>query len=106
MGCAPSPQTEIATPTATPVPGGRVVQTTFFDAQTLQPFLATDAVSLQATGLLYAPLLRTDPITGELLPHLATWSLSADGRTVTWDIDLQARWSDGGPIIGDDFATL
>jgi peptide/nickel transport system substrate-binding protein len=104
--CAPAPQTDIATPTATPVPGGRVVQTTFFDAQTLQPFLATDAVSVQATGLLYAPLLRPDPMTGELLPHLGRWSLSTDGRTITWDIDPRANWSDGAPVIGDDFATL
>jgi peptide/nickel transport system substrate-binding protein len=106
VGCAPSPQTDVATPTAAPVPGGRVVQTTFFDAQTLQPFLANDAASVQATSLLYAPLLRPDPMTGVLLPHLGTWSLSADGRTITWEIDPQASWSDGAPVIGDDFATL
>jgi len=106
VACAPAPQTDNAAPTVVPVPGGRVVQTTFFDAQTLQPFLATDAVSLQATTLLYAPLLRPDPMTGELLPHLGTWSMSADGRTVTWDIDPQARWSDATQITGDDFATL
>ena len=106
VDCAPAPQTDIAPPTAAPVPGGRVVQTTFFDAQTLQPFLATDAVSVQATGLLYAPLLRPDPMTGTLLPHLGAWSLSGDARTITWDIDSQAKWSDGAPIIGDDFATL
>jgi peptide/nickel transport system substrate-binding protein len=106
VACAPAPHTEIAEPTASPVPGGRVVQTTFFDVQTLQPFLATDAVSVQATALLYASLLRPDPMTGELLPHLAAWSLSADGRTITWDIDPQARWSDGTQITGDDFATL
>jgi len=106
VGCAPSSPTDITTPTAAPVPGGRVVQTTFFDAQTLQPFLATDALSVQATGLLYATLLRPDPMTGELLPHLGTWSLSADARAITWDIDPQANWSDGAPIVGDDFATL
>jgi peptide/nickel transport system substrate-binding protein len=104
--CAPAPQAETAIPTAAPVPGGRVVQATFFDAQTLQPFLASDAVSLQATSLLYAPLLRPDPATGELRPHLATWSLSADARTVTWDIDPKAEWSDGTTITGEDFATL
>jgi peptide/nickel transport system substrate-binding protein len=105
--CAPASQTGTAAPTSVvPVPGGRVVQATFFDAQTLQPFLATDAVSLQATTLLYAPLLRADPVTGELRPHLGTWSVSADARTVTWDIDPQAEWSDGTPITGDDFATL
>jgi peptide/nickel transport system substrate-binding protein len=107
VACAPAPQTETAAPTAVaPVPGGRVVQATFFDAQTLQPFLATDAASLQATTLLYAPLLRPDPSTGELRPHLGAWSISADARTVTWDIDPQAGWSDGTPITGDDFATL
>jgi ABC-type oligopeptide transport system substrate-binding subunit len=71
-----------------------VAQTTFFDAQTLQPMHATDAVSLQATGLLYAPLLRFDPVTGELPPHLGTWSVSADGRTVAWDIDPRAVWTE------------
>ena len=86
--------------------GGRVVQATFFDAQTLQPFLAADAASLGATTLLYAPLLRPDPITGELRPHLGTWSVSDDGRTVTWDVDPQAAWSDGTQISGEDFATL
>ena len=105
-GCAPASQADLAAPTAAPVPGGRVVQATFFDAQTLQPFLATDAVSVQATGLLYAPLLRPDPMTGELLPHVGAWSISADARTITWDIDPRANWSDGMPIIGDDFATL
>lgn len=105
MACAPAPQTGTAAPTAMPVPGGRVVQQTFFDAQTLQPFLATDAVSVQAIGLLYAPLLRPDPTTGELQPHLGTWSVSADVRTVSWDIDPQAQWSDGTQITGDDFAT-
>jgi ABC-type transport system substrate-binding protein len=104
VACTPAPQTDIATPTATPVPGGRVVQATFFDAQTLQPFLASDAASVQATGLLYAPLLRPDPIMGELLPHLGRWSLSADGRAIRWEIDPQANWSDGTPITGDDFA--
>jgi peptide/nickel transport system substrate-binding protein len=105
--CAPAPPAETpAPPAVVPVPGGRVVQATFFEAQTLQPFLATDAVSAQATSLIYAPLLRADPVTGELRPHLGAWSISADARTVTWDIDARARWSDGTPIGGDDFATL
>jgi peptide/nickel transport system substrate-binding protein len=105
--CAPTQQTEMAAPAqVAPIPGGRVVQATFFDAQTLQPVHATDAVSLQATGLLYAPLLRPDPVTGELRPHLGTWSVSADGRTVAWDIDPRAAWSDGAPVTGEDFATL
>jgi peptide/nickel transport system substrate-binding protein len=106
VACA-APQTDSALPSAVvPVPGGRVVQAAFFDAQTLQPIHATDAASVQATSLLYAPLLRPDPATGELRPYLGTWSVSADGRTVAWDIDARAAWSDGAPITGEDFATL
>jgi peptide/nickel transport system substrate-binding protein len=105
--CAPAPQTDAPAPRAdVPVLGGRLAQATFFDAQTLQPFLATDAVSLQATNLIYAPLLRPDPASAELRPHLGTWSVSADGRTVVWQIDPHAAWSDGTQITGDDFATL
>jgi peptide/nickel transport system substrate-binding protein len=107
LACAPAPQTETALPRAVvPVPGGRVVQASFFDAQTLQPIHATDSASLQATGLLYAPLLRPDAMTGELRRHLGTWSVSADGRTFAWDIDARAAWSDGAAITGEDFATL
>jgi peptide/nickel transport system substrate-binding protein len=107
VACGPAPQTETAAPSpVAPVPGGRVVQATFFDAQTLQPIHATDSVSLWATGLLYAPLLRPDPVTGELRPHLGTWSVSADARTVAWDLDPRAAWSDGTAVTGEDFATL
>ena len=107
VACAPGPHAETAAPSAVvPTPGGRVVQASFFDAQTLQPMHASDPVSLWATGLLYAPLLRPDPVTGELRPHLGTWSVSADGRTVAWDIDPRAVWSDGTAVTGEDFATL
>lgn len=107
VACGPAPQAEPAVPSAAvPAPGGRLVQATFFDAQTLQPIHATDSVSLAATSLLYAPLLRPDPVTGELRPHLGTWSVSADGRTVAWDIDPRAVWSDGTAVTGEDFATL
>lgn len=106
LACAPLPVDTPAPSAVVPVGGGRVVQATFFDAQTLQPFLATDAASLQATSLLYAPLLRPDPATGELRPHLGSWNLLADGRTVIWDIAPGAEWSDGVAITGDDFATL
>jgi peptide/nickel transport system substrate-binding protein len=106
VACA-GPQTDSALPSpVVPVPGGRVVQATFFDAQTLQPIHAVDAASVQATSLLYAPLLRPDPVTGELRSHLGTWSVSADGRTVTWDVDPRGVWSDGASITGEDFATL
>lgn len=40
----------------------------------------------------------------ELVPGVAErWSVSADGRTWTFELDSQARWSDGERIVAADF---
>lgn len=41
---------------------------------------------------------------GEILPGMAeSWSVSADGLTVTFNIRDDAKWSDGTPVTADDF---
>jgi oligopeptide transport system substrate-binding protein len=41
---------------------------------------------------------------GEVLPGMAeTWSVSADGLTVTFNIRDDAKWSDGTALTADDF---
>ena len=41
---------------------------------------------------------------GEILPGMAeSWSVSADGLTVTFNIREDAKWSDGTPVTADDF---
>lgn len=67
------------------------------------PMLANDAVSQAVSGLLYDTLYRVNAKTGELLPNLGSWSVSADGLTYRWRIVPNAVWSDGVPITGKDY---
>lgn len=44
------------------------------------------------------------PDTGELIPGLADrWAVAEDGRTVYFNIDLDATFSDGKPVTTEDF---
>ncbi|MGB3438852.1 MAG: ABC transporter substrate-binding protein, partial [Actinophytocola sp.] len=48
---------------------------------------------------IYAPLIRSDPATGELSPGIATeWETSADGRTLTLTLQKGLTFQDGSPL--------
>lgn len=94
-----------ASATEKPQEGGRVISGSISDIATMQPILVNDTASGEITGLLYATLITADPKTGEPKPNLATFSVSADGLTYTFEIDAKANWSDGKPIIGQDYLT-
>jgi len=50
------------------------------------------------------PLVDQHPDTLEFIPYLATeWAFHPDGKTVSFRIQPNARWSDGEPITADDF---
>lgn len=50
------------------------------------------------------PLASLHPETMELIPGLAKeWASSADGRTIYFRIDPEARYSDGKPVRAKDF---
>ena len=83
--------------------GGRVIRGSFSDIRVLNPVIATDATSGQVTDLLFDPLLRPDPKTGNPIPWMGKWTASADNLTFSWEIDSKANWSDGKPVIADDF---
>lgn len=52
------------------------------------------------------PLIRIHPGTGKLIPGTADrWAVSADGRTVYFHIDEQARFSNGDLLTTRDFVT-
>lgn len=76
---------------------------------TLQPVIAAAtplAVTseLQATMLLYDRLIHVDERL-EPQPRLGRWDVSADGRTYRWTIHANARWTDGAPVVAEDYAT-
>jgi peptide/nickel transport system substrate-binding protein len=72
------------------------------DISTINPVLATDQVSLYATGAVYAPLFVADPNTGLPTPGLTTWEVSDDGLQYTFTFIDGAVWSDGVPITSND----
>lgn len=56
--------------------------------------------------LLGNQLTLTDihPNTQKIIPMLAThWAYGDDGRTVYYKLDPNARWSDGRPVVADDY---
>jgi peptide/nickel transport system substrate-binding protein len=92
-------------PEEKPVAGGRVIRGSFSDIRVLNPVVSTDATSTQVISLMYDSLLIGNPKTGVPEPWLGKWTVSSDNLTFTWEIDSKANWSDGKPIIAEDFLT-
>lgn len=69
---------------------------------TLDPTLATDSQSIQVLRSITHPLAYFD---GDLniVDGLASWEISADGLTVTFTLKDGIAYSDGQPIVADDF---
>lgn len=99
-----SPSASAAT-TEQPQTGGRVVEGTISDIATMQPVLVNDTASGRITALLYDTLLQQDAKTGEVKPRMATYTTSTDGLTYTFTINDKAVWSDGKPVIAQDWLT-
>ena len=99
-GASPS-----AASTEAPQQGGRVIEATISDIATMQPILVNDTASGRITALLYDNLIQVDYKSGEPQPRLATFSVSSDSLKYTYTIDPKAVWSDGKPIIADDWLT-
>lgn len=106
--CGPSGPTgsgSTAGPAETPVAGGRLIEGSFADIKTLNPMLVSDVPSSTVTGKIYDTLFFADPKNGELKPNLGKWTISSDSLTYNWEIDPKANWSDGKPVIGEDYHT-
>jgi len=85
--------------------GGRVIQGDISDIATMQPVLVNDTSSGRITTLLYDTILIQDPKTGEPVARMATYSISADSLTYTFEIKANVNWSDGKPVIAQDWLT-
>src|SRR5438309_4339600 len=98
-----------ASPTAAaseaPQQGGRIIEGTISDIATMQPVLVNDTASGRVTGLIYDTLLQQDFKTGDVKARMATYTTSSDGLTYTFTINDKANWSDGKPVIGQDYIT-
>lgn len=84
--------------------GGQIVTSTIGEGpKTFNPWVSKDATSSQVADMLYDSLLSTDPITGEVIPHLAKgYKVSDDKKTYTIKLREGVKWSDGKEITADD----
>ncbi len=72
------------------------------DIRTLHPYMASNPSETLAVSLLYDTLLDDDGQAG-LQPNLAErWDLAADGTSLTFWLNPQARWHDGEAVTAQD----
>jgi len=70
----------------------------------LDPGLATDTTSSNVLLAIMDPLVRLNPETNEAEPSLAeSWDISEDGKTVTYHLSPDGKWTNGDPVTAGDF---
>jgi oligopeptide transport system substrate-binding protein len=70
----------------------------------LDPGLATDTTSSNVILNIMDPLVRLNPETNEAEPALAeSWDVSEDGKTVTYHLRSDGKWTNGDPVTAGDF---
>jgi len=73
------------------------------EPKTLNPVMATDAVSREVIGRMTADLIDINRASQQTEPALAkAWKTSADGRSFTLQLRKGIRFSDGHPFDADD----
>ena len=73
------------------------------EPQTLDPAIVTAQLDQRICLAIYEGLTSCDPA-GNIVPGVAqTWDLSPDGRTYTFHLRPDARWSNGDPLTARDF---
>jgi oligopeptide transport system substrate-binding protein len=74
------------------------------EPQGLDPHTTTGANDAEVQLALFEPLLSHDPVTGLPAPGAAaSWEISADLLTYTFKLRPEGRWSDGRPVVAEDF---
>lgn len=72
----------------------------------LDPSLATDTTSIDVITNIFMGLTRSDPVTGEVLPYLATdWEVSEDGLVYTFNMRDDIPWVNYDPS-SDEWAQV
>ena len=99
----PLPDPPLVATCAPGIPGGRLVIAEPGDPKTFNPITENESSSRDVTRLLFAALLGSDSVSQEVEPGLACWwTNSPDGKTWTFKLRKNLRWSDGEPLTADD----
>jgi peptide/nickel transport system substrate-binding protein len=92
-----------ASPSASPSPIPAVYREGIVGrATSISPLSARNQADRDLVALVFSGLVRLGP-EGAFAPDLAaTWTMSDDGRTWTFDLRDDAAWHDGTPVTADD----
>jgi peptide/nickel transport system substrate-binding protein len=83
--------------------GGKFVFAAYGDPKTFNPITANEATSEEIYRHLFAGLVGFDIPSQELEGGLAdSWTNSPDGKTWTFHLRKNLRWSDGAPLTAED----
>ncbi len=89
-----------------PSPRADLVFINSSDVNTLDPQRMSWMHDLRTARLLYEGLVRNDVLSEgfDIAPAVAaSWSISPDARTYTFNLRPEARWSNGEPLTAEDF---
>jgi peptide/nickel transport system substrate-binding protein len=85
------------------IPGGRFIASAIGDPKTFNYIMANESSSIDIGRFMFWGLLNFDVPTQEIKPGLAeSWMNSPDGKTWTFKLRKNLRWSDGEPLTADD----
>ncbi|MBX3014797.1 MAG: peptide ABC transporter substrate-binding protein [Caldilineaceae bacterium] len=112
QAAAPTTASNASSPAAPPATGrgvGDTLRLIWWQAPTiLNPHLATGGKDTDASRVTYEPLASFNR-EGELVPFLAAeipslenGDVAADGKSVTWKLKADVKWSDGEPFTAAD----
>lgn len=74
------------------------------EVQSLDPAVVSGQPEGRIIWSIYEALVQLDPEDRSAKPGVAeSWEVSEDGRTYTWAIRKDAKWSNGEPLTAEDF---
>ena len=83
--------------------GGRLIVSELGDPKTFNYLIANESSSMDIGRFMFWGLLNFDVPTQTVKPGLAeSWTNSPDGKTWTFTLRKNLRWSDGEPLTADD----
>jgi peptide/nickel transport system substrate-binding protein len=86
--------------------GGTYRGSAISDYKTLNPITTAESGNIPQTITAEDGLFKFDPTTGDYVPYMAaSYSVSPDKLVWTMNIRKGMKWSDGKPIVADDWVT-
>lgn len=75
----------------------------YLEPVTLDPALSSDSTTSTIVEAIFEGLVRTQP-NGAIESGVAeSWTISPDGKTYTFTLRANARWSNGDPLVASEF---